>query len=152
MSFPLGNLYSSGEIRSTKQHSKWLKKKCFRKKTVTELESDWLWVFSLESFQWRKLYWGARGNERTHLTNRPSLEGPSRKKAHSAKALRLAQTSVIQRLERRPMCLGQRTKRSVVGDEVIVSEGPSPAVLYWAIEGCCLGVRAPSNKQTKQIF
>lgn len=50
------------------------------------------------------------------------------------------------------MCLGQRTKKSVVGDEVIVSEGPSPAVLYWAIEGCCLGVQAPSNKQTKQIF
>lgn len=68
-------------------------------------------------------------------------------KAHRAKALRLAQTSVIRRLERRSMCLEQRTKRSTVGDEVTVSEGPNPAVLYWSTEDCCLGIQ--TNKLSK---
>lgn len=50
------------------------------------------------------------------------------------------------------MCWEQRTKGSVVGDEVRASEGPDLAGLYRSTEESCLGIQTPSHKQTKQIF
>ena len=47
------------------------------------------------------------------------------------------------------MCWEQRTKGSVVGDEVRESEGPNPAVLDCSTEESCLGLQTPSHKPSK---